>query len=482
MPPGLDALKHIVVLMMENRSFDHMLGDLKKVNPNIDGLDGTEANQANPDANGNSVQAQAQATYQGQVEPDPGHHFEDVDIQLFWTPNGRSNQPAMQGFVQSYNQKYPNKGVDHSHLVMNYFPKEKVPVLSKLAQKYAVFTRWFSSLPGPTLPNRAFAHFGTSFGNVDMTVYYLGKPVKSIYERMIDAQQSAKIYYFDDTSGSLGMAFMLKNQSKAFGTLNDFLEDCKPGGNLPKYSFIEPNYSDHDDDDGEMAASDQHPDHNVLEGEKFIFKIYNAIRSNPDLWNSTALLILYDEHGGIYDHVVPPTVDADDQAGNSDFKFDRLGVRVPAVLVSPWVPEGTVISDRVFEHASIPATVAKCFIPNPDATLRSSREKKADTFLDFLSLPQARNDPAMTLHLGKVNIFAAQDPSVINLDQTPAGAHNPQREMHQMLWEHVQGMREAEKTLPPDQQTGINIESLKTEADAGNYIKEVTKKLRAYGG
>jgi len=160
---------------------------------------------------------------------------------------------------------------------------------------------------------------------------------------------------------------------------------------------VEPNYSDHDGDNGEELASDQHPDHNVQAGEIFIASVYNAIKQNPTLWESTALLIVYDEHGGIYDHVPPPPCMPDgfvaqpnDTGTGRAFAFDRLGVRVPAILVSPWVPKGTVVSGRTFEHASIPATATKFFLGDYDQ--RSPREKAADTFLDLLSLPTMRTD------------------------------------------------------------------------------------------
>jgi len=148
----------------------------------------------------------------------------------------------------------------------------------------------------------------------------------------------------------------------------------------------------------------------MQEGERFIATIYNKIRENPDLWKSTALLIVYDEHGGIYDHVPPPACLSDnfvaqpkDTKTGAPFNFDRLGVRVPAVLVSPWVPRGTVISpldaagaitnERIFEHASIPATVTNFFLPNFDQNnQRSPREKSTQTFLDLLSLPAMRTD------------------------------------------------------------------------------------------
>lgn len=140
----------------------------------------------------------------------------------------------------------------------------------------------------------------------------------------------------------------------------------------------------------------------MLEGERFIAAVYNAIRQNPTLWESTALLITYDEHGGIYDHVPPPACTPDGFVAQPNqthtnppkpFHFDRLGVRVPAVLVSPWVAKGTVVgSERVFEHASIPATATKWLLPNFDDTQRSPREKAADTFLDLLTLQTMRSD------------------------------------------------------------------------------------------
>ena len=148
-----------------------------------------------------------------------------------------------------------------------------------------------------------------------------------------------------------------------------------------------------------LLASDQHPDHHVLEGERFIATVYNAIRQNPALWASTALLITYDEHGGIYDHVPPPACTPDgfvaqpkDTKTDRPFLFDRLGVRVPAILVSPWVAKGTVVDGRVFEHASIPATVTKWLLPGFDETQRTPRERAAETFLDLLSLPAMRMD------------------------------------------------------------------------------------------
>ena len=391
MPPaGLDNLRHLVVLMMENRSFDHMLGSLKAVDPRIDGITGTESNL---DTKGTKVLAQPLADYQGQLDPDPDHDFDAVDQQIF----DGGTTPTMQGFIKNYFQQ--RRDVGHSQKIMYYFAADKVPVLTTLAREFAVFNRWFSSIPGPTLCNRAFAHYGTSFGHVDMSLFYINTKYKSVYQRLIDANHTSKLYYYDQTSSSLEVINLLKDQPKLFGTYEQFLDDCKRG-TLPEYSFVEPNYSDHDGPDGAIIASDQHPDHHVAEGERFIASIYMAIRENPALWSSTALLITYDEHGGIYDHVPPPSCMADgfvaqpkDTKTGQPFLFDRLGVRVPAILVSPWVAKGTVVDDgRVFEHSSIPNTAMKWLLPTFDNTQRSPREAAAPTFLDLLTLSTMRTD------------------------------------------------------------------------------------------
>jgi phospholipase C len=384
MPTGLDKLQHIVVLMMENRSFDHMLGSL----PGIGGIDDAGA-YTNPDANGNPVTPQPQAAFQAQLQPDPDHHFPAVDLQIYGKdskPGDANRQPNMQGFVLSY--YHQQQDLKHSQVIMYYFPKEKLPVLTTLAQEFAVYNRWFASIPGPTICNRAFAHYGTSFGRVDLNPIYPPEKIKSVYSRLINAnpKHTAKVYYYDTTSSTMEVANLLQNQPELFGTYSQFLDDCDKGS-LPDYSFIEPNYSDHESDSGENVANDQHPDHNVQQGEVFIASVYQAIKNNPKLWASTALLITYDEHGAIFDHVAPPkcvqdtyTADGNATGTGVEFHFDRLGVRVPTILISPWIPKGTVVS-RVFDHASIPATVTKFFLGDY-AGDRSPRETSADIFIE----------------------------------------------------------------------------------------------------
>lgn len=393
--PGIKNLQHVVVLMMENRSFDHMLGALKAKNPAVDGLAGTETN---PDSTGVPVTVSPTAAYQSQLDPDPDHHFAAADLQIFGgvtTAQNPNRKPNMQGFVKSYFNQQNN--LNHSHLIMNYFSADKLPVLTTLATQFAIFNRWFSSIPGPTLCNRAFAHYGTSFGQVGMDVFYWNKKYKSIYERLDAAGHSTRLYYFDEASSSLEVINLLQNQPSLFGTFQDFKDACAKN-KLPEYCFIEPNYTDHDDPNGggELIACDQHPDHDVRAGEQFIATVYNAIRTNPNLWPYTAMLIVYDEHGGTYDHVPPPACTPDgfvaqpsDTKTPDPFHFDRLGVRVPAVLISPWISPGTVINE-VFEHASIPATATDYFIGA--YAERSPREVEANTFLGYLNQSKIRAD------------------------------------------------------------------------------------------
>jgi phospholipase C len=397
MSQGLEHLKHIVVLMMENRSFDHMLGGLKNKFPAINGLAG---NESNPDQDGNIVTVGPTATYQGQLEHDPDHHFPGVDLQIFGgAPPGPGRIPNMQGFIKSYATQGAGGA---SSNVMNYFPPEppgNLTVLTTLATEFAVFNGWFSSIPGPTICNRAFAHYGTSFGNVDMNLFLVPAAdrakIPTIYERLAQGGHSARLYYYDQASSTMEIANLLTDQS-LFGTFDQFVHDCQ-AGTLPEYSFIEPNYSDHPGPGGgQLLANDQHPDHHVLAGDKFIGSVYDQIRIIPDLWQSTALLIVYDEHGGLYDHVPPPACTPDGFTAppaatgtGFEFNFDRLGVRVPAILISPYIARHTVVpgtedpvNQRIFEHASIPATVSKHFLQGNDAG--TVREQRAETFLDLL--------------------------------------------------------------------------------------------------
>jgi phospholipase C len=238
-----------------------------------------------------------------------------------------------------------------------------------------------------------------------------------------------------------------------------------------------------------VPAADQHPDHNVLAGEEFIASVYMSILNNEDLWNSTLLLIVYDEHGGIYDHVPPPACTPDEFTdAQTGFKFDRLGIRVPAILISPWIPKGRVVPDpavdgaapMVFDHASIPATVAKKF--GLDTTHRSPRESAADTFLDFLTLDKPRPDDDFpyfegTTFGGAASVEDSRATSFVPMLKTPDDAANPDREISVLLQAQVGEMHEVELTLRPDQRTSIDVSQILTEAQASDYKTQVMARL-----
>ena len=184
-----------------------------------------------------------------------------------------------------------------------------------------------------------------------------------------------------------------------------FLSDCQ-AGTLPDYSFVEPNYTDHPGPGGGMLiASDQHPDHHVRKASASRLDL-QRYPGQPGVAAEHSAPHYGDEHGGTYDHVPPPACTPDGFVAqpastltNKPFLFNSLGVRVPAILVSPWIPQGTVVDGRIFEHASIPATATGWLLPNFDLTnQRSPREKVAETFLDLLTLPAMRpNCPAFGL-------------------------------------------------------------------------------------
>src|SRR5262245_22361106 len=351
MPDGTDRIDHVVVLMLENRSFDHMLGW-----PAVAGQQ-VPVDPADPAAGLAPVFAwNTPAAYR--TAPDPGHEFEDVTLQLF----GRVDPPAgapptNDGFVASYAQRRD----DHGHplgpeagkAILGCFGPALLPVIRTLAEQFVVCDHWFASVPGPTWPNRDYVHAGTSMGRVNgPTAWELfwGYPgVRTIYQNLQDAGKTWKIYYHD-VSQAFYFRDLLQDQHTRFVPFAEFAPDVERGA-LPQYSFIEPRFF------GTLLEppNDQHPPHDVREGERLIAAVYDALRAQDDVWRQTLLVVLYDEHGGFYDHVGPPmdAVNPDGlQSSAPAFGFDRLGVRVPALLVSPWVPRGQV-DPTVYDHTSL---------------------------------------------------------------------------------------------------------------------------------
>jgi len=471
MPPaGLDNLKHIVVLMMENRSFDHMLGFAQTAAWPIDGLKTDGANFSNFDSNNVEVKASEDAGFAVDFTPDPGHSGFDTLTQLYGDPTTPvTEEPTMSGFVRSYEGKTHDPQA--AHRIMRCFSPQNLPVLTRLAQQFCVCDRWFSSIPGPTFPNRAYMHGATSWGRVDMGIDWRKMPT-TIYERLDDHKLDSVIYYHDSTMASTfdGLA----GNKDFFGSfVDDFLAACEDD-DLPAYSFLEPRFANAAGGNGKPAfsASDQHPDHDVRAGEFLIQTAFKAIWGNPKVRNSTLFIVVYDEHGGFYDHVSPPAIvnaDGKNWAGSPattpdpPFDFTRLGVRVPAVLISPYIEPGT-IDHRVYDHSSIIATTLKLLLPGIDDTNLTLRDKHASTFEDNLKRDQPRTD--------KIDLGAgakAPAPTAAQLAQ-PINDH---------LAAQIQQAAMMEQTLPLAQRSGIDPKAITTEQQASAYLQSVYSKIHS---
>jgi len=357
--------------MLENRSFDHMLGFLKQTyNTELDGLNGNETNPYNPQ-NPNSPVAKVDnnAPY---VDPNPGHEIVDATQQIFGGPENPNIKVApMNGFVANAESIAKGWGIK----IMQCFNESAVPAISTLAKEFAVFDRWYSSVPGPTEVNRFYVHSATShgLGFNDPVALAEGLPQKPIYMALQEVGASWKIY-FEEATTTLFLS-QLRNPAyfENFGMFDDFLADAE-FGQLPNYAFVEPRYFDF----LEYPANDQHPSHDVGQGDLLIKKVYEALRRSPQ-WNETLLIITYDEHGGFFDHSPTPLKDIPNPDGLSStkppFNFTRLGIRIPVVMVSPWINKGTIVhepSNAHYEHSSIPATLKKMFSTKDFLTARDA--------------------------------------------------------------------------------------------------------------
>jgi hypothetical protein len=244
---------------------------------------------------------------------------------------------------------------------MNYFKEDALPVLHTLARNFMVCDNWFSSLPGPTWPNRFFVHSGTCKGQVVMpsgdspstwSSLLTNYNQDTIYDRLNAAQPPRRWKIFHDGFPQSALLSHVRDQilSAPYASMDDFVKACAgPESDFPEYAFIEPRYFN----SGNDMENDQHPPANAADGEVLIARVYDAIRQKPELWNSTLLIITWDEHGGFYDHVLPPATIAPDNAVDTThgFDFTQLGVRVPTLLVSPWVPAG--VDHTQYDHSSI---------------------------------------------------------------------------------------------------------------------------------
>ena len=384
---ALEKIEHVVVLMMENRSFDHMLGYLSLEGGRED-VDGLKPGMAN-EYGGRSYPIHHLERTAFVPAEDPDHSGEATSVQI---AGGE-----MSGFVDSFAAKLAQRSASDRDpgLVMGYYNAADLPVYDHLAAEFCVCDRWFCSVPGATWPNRLYAIAGRADGTRDDKPS--GQPPfydLPSFVRHLDAHDvSWRWYSFDP--GTLRcidrhywlshwnhFAYVDKTKLSWQTELeqavlidefsSSFLEDAAKG-KLPAVSWIDPNFKDSSLYAGD--SSDDHPPSDVRDGQLLVLSIYHALASSP-LWEKTLLVITYDEHGGFYDHVPPPPAEDDDPE-----LFGLYGVRVPALVVSPWIAPGSV-SHTVFDHTSIIKTILLRFCGEADLEDRGSHLPRILAWLD----------------------------------------------------------------------------------------------------
>lgn len=274
-----DPIKHVVVLMFENHSFDEMLGCLRQVYPELEGVN-PEAQRTNRDASGNVYRQEP--TTDTTVQPDPKHELRNVLLQLK-DENG--------GFVLDYSLDYPETNSVQRQRIMGYYELGVLPAIHELAQQFTICDHWFASVPGPTWTNRFFVHSGTSLGRVEMPTItspgqFFGYGQDTIFDRLNEQEISWRVYY-GDVPQSLALAHQRSARNAwRYYRLEGFSEDASgPEEDFPQYTFIEPNYLW----DGQ---NDDHPPHTTMAAQQLLADVYNVLRANEELWNSTLLVRL----------------------------------------------------------------------------------------------------------------------------------------------------------------------------------------------
>jgi len=448
-------IEHFIVVMMENRSFDHMCGLLNTKNPEIDGLTGKEFNVAN----GTKYYVQDTCPY---INPfDPNHSFDHTTRQLMGHMTSWIDPAPMDGFALDHFLG----GFPEYWTVMKGFSPERVPAISTLATEFLLFDKYFASVPGPTVSNRLYFHSGTSDGTVhgDYMDLVEGWPQETLMDVLTRANISWASYY-----GDVSDMLYLRNPRRPRNIVNlhplDRFYTHLAEGQLPAYSWVSPQfYPTH-----ASQAKDQHPDHDVIEGERFMAEVYAAVRASP-LWNKTAILFTYDEHGGFYDHVSPPTgvPNPDGKNATDDFipfNFTREGVRVCSILASPLVPKGKVVHEAPsgsYEHGSIYRTLQNLWgFEEAPITKRYAWAHPMD---DLFSLDEPRTDCPMTVPTPATTPERSE--AVLN-EQRLRAPNGLQRELYKMV----------ESLFGRD---GKDVDRFKTQEEMGSHVTQWHQKFIA---
>jgi phospholipase C len=383
---------HIIVVMMENHSFDNLFGDLGRTRSDVDALsfDATgHATNANPGIHGSVT------SY-----PQPDTAQTKKVTQSWAASHHQINGGAMDGFVHS---------VPGAHEPMAYYTPEVLPFAYSLAEQFTIGDRWFCSLPGPTYPNRRFLMAGTAYGATTTatdTLLDAPPPHGTIFDQL-SAHHINWTNYFSDVPMTSVIPSIILKHLEHLATLDTFFHDCA-SGTLPAVSFVDPRIGLLSDvgaplkqlplaileplkilgADLESSGSGetQEDPQSMYWGEAWAAKLVQAVLDSPK-WERTLLIYIYDEHGGYYDHVPPPPAIAPDSvsprlaATDPPGGYDLYGPRVPAVVVSPYARAGAVTS-VIHDHTSVLATIeAKWNLP-----ALTDRDANAETVMDFLDL------------------------------------------------------------------------------------------------
>ncbi|HWH26576.1 MAG TPA: alkaline phosphatase family protein [Pseudolysinimonas sp.] len=445
--PEGTGFDHLVVVMFENRSFDNLLGYLYEgpdgeSTPAGQTFEGLQGDHSNPAPDGTRIPAHPHEGPTDEImrkpDPDPGEEYPYVNTQLFGTIDPESNRshdlpnlkapfnaprsdasPTMEGFVIDYVDKFRGEHhreptVDEYRQIMGNFVPNMLPVFSTLARSFAIYDHWHCAVPSQTFPNRSFFHASSSHGFVTNGLGGYDKwldpdrnQATTIFNRLQDAGVPWGVYYDDrqliSLTGLLHAPQLEPYWKTNFHTMSTFYEQAA-NGTLPAYAFIEPRMLyDHNDmhppvgpitgidvDQTELTGGIS----DVRSGDALLHEVYAAIRTSAASTGSnalnTVLLVTFDEHGGTYDHVPPPSATPPHAQKSTEmgFGFDRLGVRVPAMVVSAYTPAGTIINDEM-HHGSLIATLCERYGLDP----LTKRDDGATTLRNAVTLAQPR-DPS----------------------------------------------------------------------------------------
>ena len=424
--------------MFENRSFDNLLGGLYgsagAPQAGFNGIftDGSPGTRSNPTPDGSGSVYSALTTDPFAPSVDPGECYADMNVQLFGGFIPASNKglagcpgkdamvapynlpdPAiatMEGYVTDYDNHWPvvtgkpATTADYGQ-VMDYFDDQTLPVTYQLARSFGVFDNWFCDVPSDTFTNRSFFHAADSTGLVTeppLLPWPTLNTAKTVLNEMTDAGISWNVFYDEWQVVPLTLLINFRSlwrNTDSFRKMDSFF-DAVSGGTLPQYSFVEPRMLTVDP--AGAPTNDMHPEYfkefgkyvpeDVRQGDALLGRIYEAIRTSPKR-DKTLLLVVFDENGGMHDHVAPPAATPPGSApGQQDFGFDRLGVRIPAIAISSFVPEGTIVSDQM-QNTSVIATLSKKW----SLPALNPRSASAPTFEGVLSAGAPRDWPEVAV-------------------------------------------------------------------------------------